>query len=180
MKEARRNLHQKLISQMDLRRLDVSHMGENELRTSAQAMIKDILANDKDIPPEVDRVRLAKDVLDEVVGLGPLEDLLADPTVTEIMVNRFDEIYVERQRKLTKSDITFPRQAVMGAIEARRADRRGHRRVEPDGDARLKDGSRVNAVIPPLALKAATSRSQVLQVQVDRQGLTLSTPCPRR
>jgi pilus assembly protein CpaF len=155
MKEARRNLHQKLISQMDLRRLDVSHMGENELRTSAQAMIKDILANDKDIPPEVDRARLAKDVLDEVVGLGPLEDLLADPTVTEIMVNRFDEIYVERSGKLTKSDITFSTdQAVMGAIErivapiGRRIDE-----SSPMVDARLKDGSRVNAVIPPLALK---------------------------
>jgi len=155
MKEARRNLHQKLISQMDLRRLDVSHMGENELRTSAQAMIKDILANDKDIPPEVDRARLAKDVLDEVVGLGPLEDLLADPTVTEIMVNRWDEIYVERSGKLTKSDITFSTdQAVMGAIErivapiGRRIDE-----SSPMVDARLKDGSRVNAVIPPLALK---------------------------
>jgi len=155
MKEARRNLHQKLIGQMDLRRLDVSHMGENELRTSAQAMIKDILANDRDIPPEVDRARLAKDVLDEVVGLGPLEDLLADNTVTEIMVNRFDEIYVERSGRLTKSDITFSTdQAVMGAIErivapiGRRIDE-----SSPMVDARLKDGSRVNAVIPPLALK---------------------------
>ena len=155
MKEARRNLHQKLIGQMDLRRLDVSHMGENELRTSAQAMIKEILANDKEIGADVDRARLAKDVLDEVVGLGPLEDLLADNSVTEIMVNRWDEIYVERGGKLTKSDITFSTdQAVMGAIErivapiGRRIDE-----SSPMVDARLKDGSRVNAVIPPLALK---------------------------
>jgi pilus assembly protein CpaF len=155
MKEARRNLHQKLIGQMDLRRLDVSHMGEGELRTSAQAMIKDILANNSEIGADVDRERLAKDVLDEVVGLGPLEDLLADNTVTEIMVNRFDEIYVERSGKLSKSDITFSTdQAVMGAIErivapiGRRIDE-----SSPMVDARLKDGSRVNAVIPPLALK---------------------------
>jgi len=155
MREARRILHKKLIGQMDLRRLDVSHMGENELRTSAQAMIKDILDNDKEIGTNVDRVRLAKDVLDEVVGLGPLEDLLADNTVTEIMVNRYDEIYVERKGKLTKSDITFSTdQAVMGAIErivapiGRRIDE-----SSPMVDARLKDGSRVNAVIPPLALK---------------------------
>ncbi|HEY6509206.1 MAG TPA: ATPase, T2SS/T4P/T4SS family [Vicinamibacterales bacterium] len=156
MKEARRNLHQKLISQMDLRRLDVSHMGEDDLRNTTQSMIADILANDKGmVPPGVDRQRLAKDVLDEVVGLGPLEDLLADATVTEIMVNRYDEIYVERSGKLTKSDITFSTdQAVMGAIErivapiGRRIDE-----SSPMVDARLKDGSRVNAVIPPLALK---------------------------
>jgi pilus assembly protein CpaF len=155
MKEARSVLHKRLISQMDLRRLDVSHMGEGELRTSAEAMIRDILANDKELGAEVDRVRLAKDVLDEVVGLGPLEDLLADNTVTEIMVNRYDEIYVERSGKLSKSDITFSTdQAVMGAIErivapiGRRIDE-----SSPMVDARLKDGSRVNAVIPPLALK---------------------------
>jgi len=155
MAEARRNLHTKLISQMDLRRLDVSHMNEGELRTTTQAMIKDILANTDDIPPEVDKVRLAKQVLDEVVGLGPLEDLLADDAVTEVMVNRFDEIYVERGGKLTKSEITFSTdQAVMGAIErivapiGRRIDE-----SSPMVDARLKDGSRVNAVIPPLALK---------------------------
>jgi pilus assembly protein CpaF len=118
-------------------------------------MIKDILANTDDIPPEVDKVRLAKQVLDEVVGLGPLEDLLADDAVTEVMVNRFDEIYVERGGKLTKSEITFSTdQAVMGAIErivapiGRRIDE-----SSPMVDARLKDGSRVNAVIPPLALK---------------------------
>lgn len=155
MTEARRNLHKKLISQMDLRRLDVSHMGEEELRTATQTMIADILASDSDIPKDVDRARLAKEVLDEVVGLGPLEDLLADPTVTEIMVNRYDEIYVERGGKLTKADIVFSTdQAVLGAIErivapiGRRIDE-----SSPMVDARLKDGSRVNAVIPPLALK---------------------------
>jgi pilus assembly protein CpaF len=155
MNEARRNLHTKLISQMDLRRLDVSHMGEDALRTSTQNMIAEILAADRSLPAEIDRVRLAKDVLDEVVGLGPLEDLLADPSVSEIMVNRFDEIYVERKGQLTKSDITFSTdQAVLGAIErivapiGRRIDE-----SSPMVDARLKDGSRVNAVIPPLALK---------------------------
>ncbi|MCE9641554.1 MAG: Flp pilus assembly complex ATPase component TadA [Betaproteobacteria bacterium] len=155
MNEARRNLHSKLISQMDLRRLDVSHMGEDALRTSTQAMIAEILAADRSLPAELDRARLAKDVLDEVVGLGPLEDLLADASVSEIMVNRFDEIYVERKGQLTKSDITFSNdQAVLGAIErivapiGRRIDE-----SSPMVDARLKDGSRVNAVIPPLALK---------------------------
>ncbi len=151
----RRKLHDKLISQMDLRRLDVRSMGEDELRLSTQSMIADILANDNALPAGIDGQRLAKELLNEVIGLGPLEDLLADPSISEIMVNRFDEIYVERKGKLTKVDIAFSTdQAVLGAIErivapiGRRIDE-----SSPMVDARLKDGSRVNAVIPPLALK---------------------------
>jgi len=96
-------------------------------------------------------------VLDEVVGLGPLEDLIADESVSEIMVNSHDEIFIERKGQLMKSPITFTsNQAVLGAIErivtplGRRIDE-----SSPMVDARLKDGSRVNAVIPPLALKGA-------------------------
>jgi len=151
----RRKLHEKLISQMDLRRLNVTGMGEDELRLSTQTMIAEILANDNALPAGIDAQRLAKELLNEVVGLGPLEDLLADPSISEIMVNRFDEIYVERKGKLTKVEIAFSSdQAVLGAIErivapiGRRIDE-----SSPMVDARLKDGSRVNAVIPPLALK---------------------------
>jgi len=151
----RRKLHEKLISQMDLRRLNVTSMGEDELRLSTQTMIAEILANDNALPAGIDAQRLAKELLNEVVGLGPLEDLLADPSISEIMVNRFDEIYVERKGKLTKVEIAFSSdQAVLGAIErivapiGRRIDE-----SSPMVDARLKDGSRVNAVIPPLALK---------------------------
>ena len=182
MAEARRNLHTKLISQMDLRRLDVSHMNEDDLRSATQAMIKDILSNERDLPPEVDRARLAKQVLDEVVGLGPLEDLLADDTVTEVMVNRWDEIYVERSGKLTKSDITFSTdQAVLGAIErivapiGRRIDE-----SSPMVDARLKDGSRVNAVIPPLALKGCniTIRKFAKSKLIDQDLIRFNTVSP--
>jgi pilus assembly protein CpaF len=182
MAEARRNLHTKLISQMDLRRLDVSHMNEDDLRSATQAMIKDILSNEKDLPPEVDRARLAKQVLDEVIGLGPLEDLLADDTVTEVMVNRWDEIYVERSGKLTKSDITFSTdQAVLGAIErivapiGRRIDE-----SSPMVDARLKDGSRVNAVIPPLALKGCniTIRKFAKSKLIDQDLIRFNTVSP--
>jgi pilus assembly protein CpaF len=182
MAEARRNLHTKLISQMDLRRLDVSHMDEDDLRNTTQAMIKDILSKEDDIPPEVDRARLAKQVLDEVVGLGPLEDLLSDDTVTEVMVNRWDEIYVERSGKLTKSEITFSTdQAVLGAIErivapiGRRIDE-----SSPMVDARLKDGSRVNAVIPPLALKGCniTIRKFAKSKLVDQDLIRFNTVSP--
>ena len=143
---------------MDLRRVDVRNMDEDELRRITQALIAEIIASDTSIAADIDRARLAKDLLNEVVGLGPLEDLLADPSVSEIMVNRFDEIYVERKGRLTKADIAFSTdQAVMGAIErivapiGRRIDE-----SSPMVDARLKDGSRVNAVIPPLALKGCS------------------------
>ncbi|MGA0032444.1 MAG: ATPase, T2SS/T4P/T4SS family [Burkholderiales bacterium] len=154
---ARNKVHQKLIQAMDLRRLDVSRMAEKELRDTTKTMIDEIIANDKSFPAHLEKARIGKAVLDEVVGLGPLEDLLADPAVTEIMVNRYDQIYIERAGKLTLSEITFSgEKAVVGAIErivaplGRRIDE-----SSPMVDARLKDGSRVNAVIPPLALKGA-------------------------
>jgi pilus assembly protein CpaF len=152
-----KRIHQLLIKQMDLRRMDVSRQSEDELRANTQTLLEEIVSKDRELPPEIDRVRLIKQVLDEVVGLGPLEDLLADDAVTEIMVNRFDEIFVERSGRLSRSEIAFTSdQAVVSAIErivaplGRRIDE-----SSPMVDARLKDGSRVNAVIPPLALKGA-------------------------
>ena len=157
MNEARRQVHHKLISVMDLRRVDVSRMNEDELRGQASTLIGEILAGIKDLPATVDRKRLAKEVIDEVVGLGPLEDLLADAACSEIMVNRYDQIYIEKGGKLQLSDVAFTSdQAVVKAIErivaplGRRIDE-----SSPMVDGRLKDGSRVNAVIPPLALKGA-------------------------
>ncbi|HEX2603825.1 MAG TPA: ATPase, T2SS/T4P/T4SS family [Oxalicibacterium sp.] len=152
-----KRLHQALIKQMDLRRVDVNRQNEQELRENTLAMLREIVAADKTIPPHMDKELLVKRVLDEVVGLGPLEDLIADESVSEIMVNSHDEIFIERKGQLMKSPITFTsNQAVIGAIErivtplGRRIDE-----SSPMVDARLKDGSRVNAVIPPLALKGA-------------------------
>lgn len=150
-----KNIHSQLIKQMDLRRVDVNRQSEEELRENTRIMLEEIVAGDRSIPAHMDRALLAKRVLDEVVGLGPLEDLLADESVSEIMVNSHEEIFVERKGQLQKSDITFTSpQSVLSAIErivtplGRRIDE-----SSPMVDARLKDGSRVNAVIPPLALK---------------------------
>ncbi|MES2772275.1 MAG: ATPase, T2SS/T4P/T4SS family [Pseudomonadota bacterium] len=157
MNDWRRSIYHTLISTMDLRRIDVSRMNESELRSSAALLVKDILDAERNLPPGIDRQRLAKEVLDEAVGLGPLEDLLADEGVSEIMVNRFDQIYVERSGKLSLSDVHFSdEKGVVSAIE-RIVSPLGRRIDEssPMVDARLKDGSRVNAVIPPLALKGA-------------------------
>lgn len=147
-------VHQALLQQMDLKRVDVSRMGENELRTLTRQMIDDILAG-MTLPADVDRGLLAQSVLSEAVGLGPLEPLLADDSVSEIMVNSHEEIFVERKGRLERTPVTFTSdEAVMSVIE-RIVSPLGRRIDEssPMVDARLQDGSRVNAIIPPLALK---------------------------
>jgi pilus assembly protein CpaF len=152
----RNRVHDELLAMMDLRRTDIGSMDEDKLRSHVEGMIVEIIKNmDAKLPADVDRKRLAAEVLNEAVGLGPLEELLADSTVTEIMVNKFDDIYIEKAGKLTKSNITFSSDdAVMTAIE-RIVSPLGRRIDEssPMVDARLKDGSRVNAIIPPLALR---------------------------
>lgn len=152
--EWRRKVHSELLKLMDLRRVNVNEMSDDELRTQSGSLIEQIVAG-MDIPANIDITSLTKEVLDETVGLGPLEALIADPDVTEIMVNSHDQIFYEKAGKLYLSDIAFSDdQAVLGAIErivtpiGRRIDE-----SSPMVDARLKDGSRVNAVIPPLALK---------------------------
>lgn len=157
--EWRQRLHARLIDTMDLRRHDVSSMSDEHLRAEAGRLIaQSMLEMDAEIPATLDRALLRKQVLDEAVGLGPLEELLADDSVTEIMVNRFDEIYVERAGRLQRHALSFTSdRAVMGVIErivaplGRRIDE-----SSPMVDARLKDGSRVNAIIAPLALKGST------------------------
>ena len=152
----RNRVHARLLEVMDLRRLDVGGMSEEELRDHVGAMIHEVISElSVDMPPDVDQDALHKEVLDEAVGLGPLEGLLADPEVSEIMLNRFDDIYIERSGKLGRSSVTFSSDdAVMSAIE-RIVSPLGRRIDEssPMVDARLKDGSRVNAIIPPLALR---------------------------
>ena len=152
----RNRVHEELLAAMDLRRTDISSMSEEDLRKHVKGLIKEIIIGlGTKLPADVDRAKLAKEVLDEAVGLGPLEDLLADESVTEIMVNKYDDIYVERGGRLTKSNVTFSSDdAVMSAIE-RIVSPLGRRIDEssPMVDARLKDGSRVNAIIPPLALR---------------------------
>lgn len=153
---ARGALHKKLIAAMDLRRVNVSRMGDTELRTAVQKIIEEIIATD----PVFETMRhwrsMLRDlVLNEVVGLGPLEALLSDDSVTEIMVNRYNDIFIERAGQLTRSQVTFSNDAsVLAAIE-RIVSPLGRRIDEssPMVDARLKDGSRVNAVIQPVAIK---------------------------
>jgi pilus assembly protein CpaF len=154
--EIKQRIHKKLIEFLDLRWVDLSKLGEAEVRAQTRSAIDNILRDLAwEIPSGLNREDLVKQILDEALGLGPLEDLLADEAVSEIMVNRFDQIYIERKGKITLADQTFTsNKAVLAAIErivapiGRRIDE-----SSPMVDARLKDGSRVNAIIPPLALK---------------------------
>lgn len=154
--EWRKKIHSILLDTMDLRRHDVSKMSDDKLRADTGQLIVQIIQEvDKEIPADIDRNLLRTQVLNEAIGLGPLEELLADDSVSEIMVNRFDEIFVERAGRLMRHPLTFTGdRAVLGVIE-RIVSPLGRRIDEssPMVDARLKDGSRVNAIIPPLALK---------------------------
>jgi len=101
-----------------------------------------------------ERERLAREILDEIFGLGPLEPLLKDPTISDILVNRYNKVYVERAGKLEATGLSFKDDAHLMQIIDRIVSRIGRRVDEssPMVDARLADGSRVNAIIPPLAI----------------------------
>jgi pilus assembly protein CpaF len=149
-------IHKQLLKQMDLRRLSLDNLSHEQVRGQLQDLIEGILSSMTDrLPADINADKLKKIVLDEAVGLGALEELLADASITEVMVNNFDDIYIERDGRLEKTDVTFTSDdAVMATIE-RIVSPLGRRIDEssPMVDARLKDGSRVNAIIPPLALR---------------------------
>lgn len=145
-----------LFRALDLRRMNLDSMGPDEVRVILSelidGLIEPVLSR---LPASVKTEVLRKIVLDEAVGLGPLEDLLADRSVSEIMVNAHDDIYVERSGRLEKTPINFSSNAAVLSIIERIISPLGRRIDEssPMVDARLKDGSRVNAIIPPLALR---------------------------
>jgi len=152
-----KTIHERLLDFLDLRRMDINKLEERELWQKTEEAIKEIIqemVTAGEIDKNTDYNRLLHDVLNEALGLGPLEDFLAEPAITEIMVNNARQIFVERDGRIEQTTSNFSsNQAVMGVIErivspiGRRIDE-----SSPMVDARLKDGSRVNAVIPPLAI----------------------------
>ncbi|MDQ0755516.1 CpaF family protein [Arthrobacter sp. B3I4] len=135
-------------------RFSDSALKEGELRATARdELIRIIDAEQVPLSAE-ERSRLVRDVADDVLGYGPLQRLLDDPAVTEIMVNRMDQIYVERKGQLTLTDSRFSSEDHLRKVIERIVSKVGRRIDEssPLVDARLEDGSRVNAVIPPLAV----------------------------
>lgn len=153
-------IHKRLVEEIDFKKADFAYLRDpiklQEVRVRAEAKVMALVDEEaREIENRALRRKLVKDVLDEALGLGPLEDLLADPAVTEIMVNRHDQIYVEKHGKLTLTGVRFLNVEQLRGVIERIVGPLGRRIDEkvPMVDARLKDGSRVNAIIPPLALR---------------------------
>jgi len=156
--DLRRELHAGLLKAFDLRRNDIAALSENALRDQAMQCVSALLDDHISQIVGDQRQELIDLVVDEAIGLGVLEPMLADPLITEIMVNRYDEIFIERHGRIEPSHAQFSgEQAVRGVIErivfplGRRLDD-----AAPTVDARLRDGSRINAVIPPIAIRGAS------------------------
>ena len=157
IREIKTQIHSELIQRLDLKRMTASRIGTDELQTKARETIRSIIAEvrkNQKLPFGIDPNRLEKEIYDEAMRLGPLEDFIADETITEIMVNGPNQVYVERNGKIELSGQTFmDDESVLGVIErivapiGRRIDE-----SQPYVDARLPDGSRVNAIIAPLSL----------------------------
>jgi pilus assembly protein CpaF len=148
----KRDVHRTLLAQLDLEKLSATANGT--AKQAVAALILDIAAKEKLLLNAAEKDRLQAELLDEVFGLGPLEALLADPTISDILVNGKDMVFVERFGILQKVDVKFRDDRHLLQIIDRIVGAVGRRVDEssPMVDARLLDGSRVNAIIPPLAL----------------------------
>lgn len=145
-------VHRTLISKLDLEKL--SRVNSGQARQAVAAMVTEILS-DQRVPLNFsEQEKIQSDLLDEVFGLGPLEPLLRDPKISDILVNSKDRVFIERGGRLERADASFRDDRHLLQVIDRIVSRVGRRVDEssPMVDARLPDGSRVNAIIPPLAL----------------------------
>lgn len=159
VQEIKRQAHVELLKRLNLKRLAVSGVTDAELRDKAKGTIHDILAEISiPLPYGVTRDKIERELLNEAVGLGPLEDLIALDDISEIMVNGPNNVFVERRGVLYKTDTAFAGDYQVQAAIERIVSPLGRRIDEssPMVDARLPDGSRVNAIIAPLSLVGPT------------------------
>ena len=145
-------IHQKLLDRVDLAAME--SLTEDRLKEEIALLIGRLLSEDAVLVNDAERAMLIRDIQHEMLGLGPLEPLLADPTISDILVNSHSQVYVERRGKLESTDVRFADDAHLMKIIDKIVSRVGRRIDEssPMVDARLPDGSRVNAIIPPVAL----------------------------
>lgn len=148
-------LHRALINRMDLTRLGA--MPPEQVNAEVSRLAETLLAAENTPLSAVEREQIVQEVGHELFGLGPLESLLADHTISDILVNSPTQVYIERRGKLEKSKVTFKDAEHLMRVIERIVSSVGRRIDEssPMVDARLKDGSRVNAIIPPLSLDGA-------------------------
>ena len=152
LQDLRLRIHRRLIDTLDLTKL--SNLEMERVRIEIRRILEDMVAAEAIPVSRADRDRLVMEVQHEVFGLGPLETLMKDPEISDILVNSSSQIFVERYGKLEKTDVRFRDDSHLMQIIERIVTRVGRRVDEssPMVDARLADGSRVNAIIPPLAL----------------------------
>jgi pilus assembly protein CpaF len=151
----KKELHQQLIASMDLSALGT--LSEEELRREVRRAAEELCSLSSDLLSLSERERLVGEVLDETFGLGPIEPLMRDHTITDILINGPKTVYVERNGRLERAAVAFHDDRHLLQIVQRIVGRVGRRvdETSPMVDARLPDGSRVNAIIPPLALDGA-------------------------
>lgn len=150
--QIKEDLHRQVISRIDLS--FIGTMNDRELRNEIRRVSEQVLAQQATRLSAEDRERLLSEVIAETFGLGPLEALLKDPTVSDIMINGASTVYVERKGKIQRTKVKFANDAHLIKIIQRIVSGVGRRidETQPMCDARLADGSRVNAIIPPLAI----------------------------
>lgn len=152
MQEMKARLHRSIINRMDLTKL--GQLSPEQIHAEVGRLVKDILVTEEAPLSALERERLVDELHHELFGLGPLETLLADQTISDILVNSPNNIYIERRGKLEKTEVTFKDNEHLMRVIERIVSSVGRRidEASPMVDARLKDGSRVNAIIPPLSL----------------------------
>jgi pilus assembly protein CpaF len=150
--ELKSQIHRKLIGVLNLDR--VSSIPKDRVRTEIGRVVERLLEDERVPMTTAEQTRIVEEVLDEVLGLGPLEPLLKEPSISDILVNRHDKVFIERNGKLSETTVRFKDDAHLLHIIEKIVSQVGRRIDEavPIVDARLADGSRVNAIIPPLAL----------------------------
>ena len=150
--ELKSQIHKKLISVLNLER--VASLPKERLRAEIGRVVEKLLEDERVPMTAAEQNKIIEEVLDETLGLGPLETLLKEPSISDILVNRFDKVFIERGGKLSETPIRFKDDAHLLHIIEKIVSQVGRRidEAQPIVDARLKDGSRVNAIIPPLAL----------------------------
>jgi pilus assembly protein CpaF len=150
--QVKSDLHRKIIDRLNLERL--GRAPNQAAREEVLNIVRNSMASESIPLTFTERECMAREILDEIFGLGPLESLLKDPTISDILVNRFDQVYIERAGKLLPTSLSFKDDQHLLQIIDRIVSRVGRRIDEssPMVDARLPDGSRVNAIIGPLAI----------------------------